>query len=270
MSKRIFSPAGEKEVSRAIIQEFSSHLTDCVESDAVIVGGGPSGLIAGRELAKEGFKVVLIERNNYLGGGFWIGGYLMNKLTVRTPADKILDELNVPLKEFEKGLFVADAPHACSKLIASACEAGVKILNMTFLEDVVLRQENRVAGAVINWTPIQNVPKQIKCLDPISIESKVLIDASGHDAVACIKLQERGLLNTKGCGAMWIDTSEDLVVEYTQEVHPGLIAIGMAVSTMYGLPRMGPTFGAMLLSGLKGAELTKNILSCEKETVKTA
>ncbi len=270
MTKKIFSPSGEKEVSRAIVQEFSSQLTSCIESDVIIVGGGPSGLVAARELAREGFKAVIVERNNFLGGGFWIGGYLMNKLTVRAPADTMLAELKVPLKEFEKGLFVADAPHACSKLIASACEAGVNILNMTFLEDVVLREGNRVAGAVINWTPIQNVPKQIKCLDPISIESKVLIDASGHDAVACVKLQERGLLQTKGCGAMWIDSSEDLVVEYTQEVHPGMIAIGMAVSTMYGLPRMGPTFGAMLLSGLRGAEIAKGILTRQKETVKTA
>jgi thiazole biosynthesis enzyme len=259
--KKIFAPVGEKEVTRAIASEFFKQFSDYAESDVIIVGAGPSGLMAGKELASKGVKTLIVERNNYLGGGFWIGGYLMNKVTVRWPAQEVLKELGIPYQEFEKGLFVADGPHACAKLIGAACDAGAKVANMTIFEDVVLRDENRVAGIVINWAPIQSLPRQIACVDPVAIEAKVVIDGSGHDAFVVQKLEQRGLLKRKGEGAMWIERSEDLVVEHTGEAHPGLIVIGMAVSATYGLPRMGPTFGAMLLSGKKGAEIALQKLS---------
>ena len=95
----------------------------------------------------------------------------------------------------------------------------------------------------------------------MALETRLVIDATGHDACVVRKLEERGLVKTRGFGAMWVEKSEDLVVEHTGEVHPGLVVIGMAVSTTYGLPRMGPTFGAMLLSGKKGGEVAKEILN---------
>jgi len=257
---KIFSGGSEKDVTRAIVSEFTRQFVEYVESDCIIVGAGPAGLMAGRILAEAGRKTFIIERNNYLGGGFWIGGYLMNKVTVRAPAQEVLDELGVPYSEAAKGLFVADGPHACSKLIAAACDAGVKFANMTVFEDVVLREENRVAGVVINWSPIQALPREITCVDPVALETKVVIDATGHDACVARKMEERGLLEVAGYGAMWVERSEDLVVEHTGEVRPGLIVAGMAVSTVYGLPRMGPTFGAMLLSGKRAAETAAEVL----------
>ena len=250
-----FSPVGEKNITRAIVSEFAKQFEQYVESDCVIIGGGPSGLTAGRNLAKAGKKVLIVERNNYLGGGFWIGGYLMNKVTIRHPGERVLDELGIPYKMVEEGLLIADGPHACSKLIASACDSGVKFANMTIFEDLVMREDGRVCGAVINWTPISALPREVTCVDPVAIESTIVIDATGHDAQVVKKLEERGLITTKGFGAMWVERSEDLVVEHTGEVHPGLIATGMAVSTTFGLPRMGPTFGGMLLSGEKAAEI---------------
>ena len=257
-----FSPVGEKEITRAIVSEFAREFLEYTECDCIIVGGGPSGLVAGRDIARAGKKVVIIERNNYLGGGFWSGGYLMPKITVRHPAERVLDELGIPYKTVSKGLFVTDAPHACSRLIASACDAGVKIFNMTRLEDLVVKEE-RVCGAVINWSPIASLPKEIAALDPVALEAPVVIDATGHDAIAVKKLEQRGLIKTKGEGALWIEKSEDLIVKYTGEAYPGLIVTGMAVGTVYGLPRMGPTFGAMLISGEVAAKVALEKLSKE-------
>jgi thiazole biosynthesis enzyme len=256
----LFSAVGEKEVTRAIVGSFMSQFMEYAESDVIIVGGGPSGLMAGRDLAAKKVKVLIVERNNYLGGGFWIGGYFMNKVTLRAPAQETMKELGIPYEEPIEGLYVADGPHACSKLIAAACDAGVKFANMTVVDDVVLREGNRVAGVVINWTPINALPRGLACVDPVAIESKLVIDSTGHDACVVKKLEERGLIKTLGVGAMWIERSEDLVVEHTGEAYPGLIVTGMAVSTLYGIPRMGPTFGAMLLSGQRAAQVALTLL----------
>jgi thiazole biosynthesis enzyme len=258
----MFAKVSEAGITRAIVGEFSKLLEDYITSDVIIVGGGPSGLMAGRELAKDGVKTLIIESNNYLGGGFWIGGYLMNTVTFRAPAQDVLEELSVPYKEVEAGLFAVEGPHSCSKLIAAACDAGVKILNMTKFDDVVYRNK-KVEGAVVNWTPVSALPRQITCVDPIALESKIVIDATGHDACVCRSLERRGILKLADFGPMDVASSEDLVVERTGEIHPGLIIAGMAVSTAYGVPRMGPTFGGMLLSGKKAAKEAKILLSGE-------
>jgi len=250
----IFSKAGEADVTRAILAGFTRDFEEYADTDVVIIGGGPSGLMAARDLARKKVKVVVMERNNYLGGGFWIGGFLMNTITVRAPAQKVLDEIGCPYKEFSKNLYVTPGPHACSKLIAAACDAGAKIQNMTSFEDVVIREKNRVGGVVINWTPVHTLPREITCVDPIALECKVVIDATGHQAEVMQSLKKRGLAKIIGEGGMWVEKSEDAVVEHTGVAYPGVIVAGMAVSSTYGLPRMGPTFGAMLLSGKRAAE----------------
>ncbi|HUS58838.1 MAG TPA: sulfide-dependent adenosine diphosphate thiazole synthase [Planctomycetota bacterium] len=250
----LFASVREKDVTRAIVDSFLRQFSDYADCDCIIVGGGPSGLWCGKDLAAAGYKVLIIERNNYVGGGFWIGGYFMNKVTIRKPAHECLEELGVPYEEPYEGLCVCDGPHVCSALIAAACKAGVKFASLTCVDDIVLRGDGRVAGVVINWTPIRTIPKEIAALDPVAMESKIVVDSTGHDASVIGCLERRGLIKTRGMGAMWINESEDAVVEKTGLVYPGLVASGMAVSTLYGLPRMGPTFGSMLISGKRAAQ----------------
>ncbi len=259
-----FAPVSEGQITKAIVDKWYSEFTNHIHTDVIIIGAGPSGLVAGRRLAQAGKKVLIVEANNYLGGGFWIGGYFMNGVTVRRPAQRILDEIGCPYEEATEGLFIASGPHACSKLIASACDAGVKVINLTKFDDVVLRENNRVAGAVINWTPVSALPRAITCVDPVALESEFVIDASGHDAVVVESLAKRGIIANKTYSGMWVEKSEDLVVENTVEVHPGLIVSGVAVCTVFQVPRMGPTFGAMLLSGERAAEIALQKLGTKK------
>ncbi|MCM8797715.1 MAG: sulfide-dependent adenosine diphosphate thiazole synthase [Candidatus Omnitrophica bacterium] len=259
----MFSKISEAQISKTIVKEFCRWFEDYLVSEVVIIGAGPSGLMAGRDLAKEGVKVLIIESNNYIGGGFWIGGYFMNSLTFRSPAEKILDEIGIPYYQVDKGLFVADGPHACSKLIAATCEAGARILNLTKFDDVVYRN-GRVEGVVVNWSPVSAMPRQITCVDPIAVESKIVIDATGHDAWVAKSLEKRGFLKLETFGPMDVNVSEGLVVEKTGEVFPGLIVCGMATASVYGIPRMGPTFAGMLFSGRKAAQDACKILGRQR------
>ncbi|GKS57436.1 ribose 1,5-bisphosphate isomerase [Nitrospira sp.] len=266
MGKPRPAPLQERDITRQIAREYYKEFDQLIESDIIIVGAGPSGLLCAHDLAAMGFRTLIVEQSLALGGGFWHGGYLMNKATICAPANEILEEIGVPCKKVKEceGMFIVDPPHATGALITAAYRAGAKVLNLTKVVDLILRRDGVLEGVVVNNTTAEMAGHDIIHVDPIALESKIVVDATGHDAIVVDLLHKRNLYKAvPGNGAMWVARSEEDVMEGTGEVYPNCFVIGLAVSAVHGTPRMGPAFGSMLLSGRYGAELIKKKLKQE-------
>jgi thiamine thiazole synthase len=260
------APLQERDITRQIARAYFKEFDQLIESDVIIVGAGPSGLICAHDLAAMGFRTLLIEQSLALGGGFWSGGYLMNKATICAPANEILEEIGVPCAQVKDcdGMYMVDPPHATGGLIAAAYKAGAKVMNLTRVVDLILRSEGILEGVVVNNTTAEMAGHDIIHVDPIALESKIVVDATGHDAVVVNLLHRRNLAKpVPGNGAMWVARSEQEVMDRTGEIYPNCFVVGLAVAAVHGTPRMGPAFGSMLLSGRYGAELIKKKLKQE-------
>jgi thiazole biosynthesis enzyme len=246
-------------ISRAITDSYFKELIDYMEMDVAIVGAGPSGLTAGYYLAKSGIKTAIFERKLSIGGGMWGGGMMFNKIVVQPEGKEILDEFGVTCKEYEKGYYVADSVEATSTLCSKTVKAGAKIFNLISMEDVMIREDDRIVGLVLNWSAVQMAQLHI---DPLSVRSKLVIDATGHAAEVCniVSRKISEMLRVHGEKSMWAEVAESKIVGNTREVYPGLLVTGMAANAVAGSPRMGPIFGGMLLSGKAVATLAIDLL----------
>lgn len=243
-------------ISRAIIDRYYKKLTQNLQTDVAIVGGGPSGLVAGYYLAKAGLKVSLYERKLSIGGGIWGGGMMFNEIVVQTAAARILDEFGIRRQQYEKSYHTADAVECVGCLITKAVRAGLAIFNGISVEDVLMRTD-QVMGLVILWSSVGMAGLHV---DPLSVRAKYIVDATGHatEVVNVVQRKVPGKLMTpsgkiEGEKSMWAEKAETLTLENTREIFPGLYVAGMAANASFGGPRMGPIFGGMLLSGEKAA-----------------
>jgi len=236
------------------------------------VGAGSAGLSCAYELSKHPHvKVALIEQGVAPGGGAWLGGQLFSAMVVRKPAHNLLDELNVPYEDEGDYVVIKHASLFTATILAKVLQApNIKLFNATAVEDLIVREDEfrgkYVGGAVTNWTLVSLNHDTQMCMDPNVLESKVMVSSTGHDgpmgASGVKRLQKLGMVNTgiPGMAALDMNTAEDAVVSNTREVVPGMVICGMEVAELDGCPRMGPTFGAMFMSGQKAAHCALNSL----------
>ena len=251
-------------ISRAIVESYMKDFMGAMETDVAIAGAGPAGLVAAYYLAKEGMKVVVFERQLRIGGGMAGGGMMFNRIVVQEEGKRILDEFDVSTKEYQKGYYIADSLEAISTICSRAIKAGVKVFNLISVEDVMIREGDRITGLVLNWSAVSWSKLHV---DPLTVRCKVAVDATGHDAEICsIVVKKIGpKLRTKtgevmGEKPMWAERGEKEILKNTREVYPGLVVAGMTANAVLGSPRMGAIFGGMLLSGKKAARVAIKLL----------
>lgn len=263
-----FAPIEEAQVSRAMIKRYFNTLYERAVSDVVIIGAGSAGLSCAYHLAtaRPDLKVTLIEANVAPGGGAWLGGQLMTPMVVRKPADRFLAELGVPFEDEGAFVVVRHAALFTATVLARVLALpNVVLFNATAVEDLIVRPNEkgeqggqRVAGVVTNWTLVALNHDTQSCMDPNVITAPVVISATGHDgpmgAFSAKRLVSMGLLKELGnMRGLDMNRAEPAIVNGTREVAPGLIMTGMELSEHDGSNRMGPTFGAMMASGIKAA-----------------
>ncbi|RWA13859.1 hypothetical protein EKO27_g1270 [Xylaria grammica] len=239
-----FQPIRESQVARAMARRYFNDLDTYAESDIVIVGAGSCGLSTAYTLAKArpDLKIAIIEASVSPGGGAWLGGQLFSAMVMRKPADKFLTDLGVPFEDEGAYVVVKHAALFTSTLLSKVLAfPNVKLFNATSVEDLITRRDEagglRIAGR------------------------RDQLDAArrGHDgpfgAFSVKRLVSmQALEKLGGMRGLDMNVAEDAIVKGTREIVPGLIVGGMELSEVDGANRMGPTFGAMALSGVKAAE----------------
>ncbi len=185
--------------------------------DIAVIGGGPGGIPAAIAAARRGKKVILVERNGFLGGtatsGLGILGYLdrSGNKALGGIAQELIDrllEMHGALGHFRCPVHNSISPISpdCFKIVAvEMCkEAGVDILFNNELLDVAV--EN---GRVVSVTVYG------KCTSTI-LEAEVFIDATGDGDLAYMAGAEF-VAGQDGTGIMQPATLMFTVVNYDLE-----------------------------------------------------
>lgn len=145
--------------------------------DVIVCGGGPAGTSAAIRAARNGAKVLLIERQGSLGGTWTVG--LMTWLMDVQNKHGILDEIAEKLcnkgsryqtdkKDFS--FFPEDMKNVLEEM---ALDAGVSLLYHTTITGIIKTENNTVSGVTAE-----------SCTRHLEFRAPVIIDATGDGTVS--------------------------------------------------------------------------------------
>lgn len=155
------------------------------EVDVLVVGGGPTGIMAAEAAAVRGCKVMLLESRGYLGGNLTIGlpilGFLnrQGKQIIKGEAQNLIDRLasrggasaHKPCKN-HMSLTIIDSEMVKDVALEIMEEKDVDVLMYVFVSGVI-KEERKVKGVVIESKAGRE-----------AILAKTVIDCTGDGDVA--------------------------------------------------------------------------------------
>jgi hypothetical protein len=155
------------------------------ETDVLVVGGGPSGIMAALAAVEDGLNVTLIESRSFVGGNMTIGlpilGFLGQKgnQIIKGLPQKLIDRLKAVQASSEHrpcplhmSLTLVEPEAVKTVALEMLVEAKVDLLFYTFLAGVVM-EGDELKGAIIE----SKAGRQV-------ILAKTVIDCSGDADVA--------------------------------------------------------------------------------------
>lgn len=172
------------EASTPIADEGNILFDSC---DVAVVGSGPGGLAAAIAAARNGAKVLLIERNGYLGGNLASGLPLLGYLDYQgNPvmggfATEFVDRLTkVGAAQGVRKCphhysVVAVKPDFCKIVASDLCEeAGVEVLLHCYLT-AVKTQGRKITAAIFSCAG-----------NTVEVRAKIFIDGTGDGTLGCL------------------------------------------------------------------------------------
>lgn len=167
------------------IMEPARELTVRKETDVLVIGGGPSGIMAALAASEDGLNVTLIESRSFVGGNMTIGlpilGFLGQKgnQVIKGLPQKLIDRLKEVQASSEHrpcplhmSLTLVEPEAVKTVALQMLTESKVDILFYSFCAGVVM-EENELKGVIIESKAGREV-----------ILAKVVIDCSGDADVA--------------------------------------------------------------------------------------
>jgi hypothetical protein len=155
------------------------------EVDVLVVGGGPSGIIAAQAAVEDGLKVTLIDSRSFLGGNMTIGlpilGFLGQKgnQIIKGLPQKFIDRLKAMNAASEHrpcplhmSITLVEPEAVKTTALKMLVESGVDVQLYTFCVDVVM-DGNQLRGIIVESKAGRE-----------AILAKVIIDCSGDADVA--------------------------------------------------------------------------------------